>query len=125
MTVVYHELLADSYLLILAPSRTNEHEADLADSLNCAKRSGKAAVWVDCGMLHSLSDEAARLLWGAHHQLEEQHAQLVLVHVPDRVRKDLLKCELGPAPCMVPTLLDAARQTARTPKDYIDFALSH
>ncbi|MBF9221133.1 STAS domain-containing protein [Hymenobacter ruricola] len=112
MTVVYHELLPDSYLLILAPSRADEPEAALAHSLHCAQRSGKPAVWVDCGMLHSLSDEAAGLLWGAHHQLEEKHAQLVLVHVPERVKKDLLQRELGPAPCMVPTLLDAARQQA-------------
>ncbi|UOQ96845.1 hypothetical protein MUN81_16540 [Hymenobacter sp. 5317J-9] len=112
MTVVYHELLPESYLLILAPSRSDEPEAALAHSLHCAQRSGKPAVWVDCGMLHTLSDEAAQLLWGAHHQLEEKHAQLVLVHVPERVRKDLLKRELGPAPCMVPTLLDAARQLA-------------
>ncbi|MDO7846100.1 hypothetical protein Q5H92_07025 [Hymenobacter sp. M29] len=112
MNVVYHESLADSYLLILGPSRADEPEVSLAHGLHRAQRSGKAAVWVDCGMLHSLSDEAARLLWVAHHQLEEQHAQLVLVHVPERVRKDLLKRELGPAPCMVPTLLDAARHSA-------------
>ncbi|MBF9141156.1 STAS domain-containing protein [Hymenobacter properus] len=110
MTVVYHELLPESYLLILAPSHAEEPEAALAHSLHCAQRSGKAAVWVDCGMLHSLSDEAVRLLWVAHHQLEEKHAKLVLVHVPERVRRDLLKRELGPAPCIVPTLLDAARQ---------------
>jgi anti-anti-sigma regulatory factor len=117
MTVVYHELLPESYLLILAPGRTEEPEAALAHSLHCAQRSGKAAVWIDCGMLHSLSDEAARLLWGAHHQLEAKHAKLVLVHVPDRVRRDLLKRELGPAPCIVPTLLDAARQTTQGYED--------
>lgn len=111
MTVVYHELLPDSYLLILAPSRIEEPEAALAHSLRCAERSGKSSVWVDCGMLHSLSDEAARLLWGAHRHLQQKDAQLVLVHVPERVKKDLLKREQGPAPCMVPTLLDAARQT--------------
>jgi anti-anti-sigma regulatory factor len=110
MTVVYHELLPNSYLLILAPGRTDEPEVALAHWLKCAQRSGKPAVWVDCGMLSSLSDEAARLLWASHHQLEEQHMQLVLVHVPERVKAELLNQELGPAPCIVPTLLDAARQ---------------
>ena len=94
MTVVYHELLPESYLLILAPSRTDDSEAALAHSLHCAQRSGKAAVWIDCGMLHSLSDEAAQLLWGAHHQLEAKQAKLVLVHVPERVRRDLLKASM-------------------------------
>ncbi|WP_210521998.1 hypothetical protein [Hymenobacter terricola] len=111
MTVVYHELLPDSYLLILAPGRPGGPEAALAHWLKCAQRSGKSAVWVDCGMLSSLSDEAAHLLWASHMQLREQHAQLVLVHVPERVQRELLGQELGPAPCIVPTLLDAARQT--------------
>lgn len=111
MMVVYHELLPESYLLILAPGRTRGPEASLAHWLQCAQSSGKPAVWVDCGMLQSLSAEAAQLLWASHHQLEEQHAQLVLVHVPDRVKRELLEQELGPAPCIVPTLLDAAQQT--------------
>ncbi|MBO2012675.1 hypothetical protein [Hymenobacter negativus] len=111
MTVVYHELLPESYLLILAPGREGGPETGLAHWLKCAQRSGKPAVWVDCGMLKSLSSEAIRLLWNSHYQLQEKHAQLVLVHVPERVRKELLEQELGPAPCIVPTLLDAARQT--------------
>lgn len=111
MTVVYHELLPESYLLILAPGREGEPETGLAHWLKCAQRSGKSAVWVDCGMMSSLSSEAIRLLWNSHYQLQEKHAQLVLVHVPERVRKELLEQELGPAPCIVPTLLDAARQT--------------
>lgn len=111
MTVVYHELLPESYLLILAPGGGDEVEAGLAHWLKCAQRSGKQAVWVDCGMLTSLSSEAARLLWLSHYQLQAKHSQLVLVHVPDHVRRRLLEQELGPAPCMVPTLLDAARQS--------------
>lgn len=111
MTVVYHEQLPDSYLLILAPGRAGEPEEALAHWLNCARSSGKSAVWVDCGMLNSLSEEAAALLWDSHYRLQEKRAQLVLVHVPERVKKDLLERELGPAPCIVPTLLDAARQS--------------
>jgi hypothetical protein len=110
MHVIYHEMLPESYLLILAPSRQVKSEAVLARWLRRAQRSGKHSVWVDCGMLETLSVEAARLLWNSHFQLQEQHAQLVLVHVPERVKRELLEQELGPAPCMVPTLLDAARQ---------------
>lgn len=110
MHVVYHELLPESYLLILAPGRPGQPESMLARCLRRAQRSGKSSVWVDCGMLDSLSAEGARLLWNAHFQLQEQHAQLVLVHVPERVKRELLEQELGPAPCIVPTLLDAARQ---------------
>ena len=110
MTTIYHELLPESYLIILAPARDGESEAALEHQLKCAERSGKSAVWVDCGMLHSLSAEAARLLWGLHHYLQEQRAELVLVHVPEPVKTVLLNQEAGPAPCIVPTLLDAARQ---------------
>lgn len=110
MNVVYHELLPHSYLLILAPGPTHKSKADLGHWLECAQRSGKPAVWVDCSMLHSLSDEAARLLWAAHYQLQEQHVQLVLVHLADAVKRTLLSQELGPVPCIVPTLLDAAQQ---------------
>ena len=110
MHVIYHELLPESYLLILAPGRPDRQEVVLARWLRRAQRSGKSAVWVDCGMLDSLSAEAARLLWRTHFQLQEQYAQLVLVHVPERVKRELLEQELGPAPCIVPTLLDAARQ---------------
>jgi anti-anti-sigma regulatory factor len=112
MTVVYHELLPDSYLLILAPGHEGEGEVGLAYWLKRAQRSGKPAVWVDCGMLNSLSNEAVRLLWSSHHQLQEKHSQLVLVHVPERVKRELLDQELGPEPCIVPTLLDAARETS-------------
>ncbi|WP_046243430.1 hypothetical protein [Hymenobacter terrenus] len=111
MTVVYHELLPESYLLILAPGQAGEPEVALAHWLHCAQRSGKPAVWVDCGMLSSLSEEAARLLWASHYRLQQKHAQLVLVHVPDRLKRELLDHAQGPAPCIVPTLLDAAEQT--------------
>ena len=110
MTSVYHELLPESYLLILAPGQAGKTEAALANSLHCAQRSGRPAVWVDCSLLSTLSDEAAGLLWAAHYELQRRHSQLVLVHVPERVRQNLLDWALGPAPCIVPTLLDAAQQ---------------
>ena len=112
MNVVYHELLPESYLLILAPGNSDGSEESLAHWLNRAECSGRSAVWVDCGMLSSLSNEAVQLLWATHRQLLVQHAQLVLVHVSDRVQREILGLEaLGSAPCFVPTLLDAALQT--------------
>lgn len=114
MTTVFHELLPDSYLIILAPGPVNDSEAALAHQLRRAERSDKPEVWVDCSMLAELSDEAARLLWATHYQLQEQFARLVLVHVAEPVRKTLLAQHLGPTPRIVPTLLDAARQAPTT-----------
>lgn len=112
MTVVYPQLLPDSYLLILAPGRDGESrpENELAHWLNCAQLSGKAAVWVDCGMLQALSAEAAGLLWAAHRRLQATGVHLVLVHVAERVRKALLSCAAALETSIVPTLLDAARR---------------
>ncbi|WP_460501208.1 STAS domain-containing protein [Hymenobacter agri] len=109
MTTVFHELLPESYLLILAPGNDGPSEVALARQLRRAERSGKSEVWVDCSLLNELSDEAAQLLWDAHYQLQEQFARLVLVHVAEPVRQVLLAQHLGPMPRIVPTLLDAAR----------------
>lgn len=114
MTTVFHELLPDSYLIILAPGPDGPSEVAMAHQLRCAERSGKPEVWVDCSMLTELSDEAARLLWDAHYQLQEQFARLVLVHVAEPVKKVLLAQHLGPTPRIVPTLLDAARHAPST-----------
>lgn len=110
MKIVYREQLPESYLLVLGPGTAGEPEEALAHWLNCARTSGKPAVWVDCGMLSSLSDEAAALLLASHYQLQQVHSHLVLVHVPQRVAKELLERAPGAVPCIVPTLLDAAQQ---------------
>lgn len=114
MTTVFHEILPESYLLILASGPSPDFEVALARQLRRAVRSSKPEVWVDCSMLTRLSDEAARLLWSAHYQLQEQFARLVLVHVGEAVQKTLLAQHLGPMPRIVPTLLDAARQAPAT-----------
>ncbi|GAA4030926.1 hypothetical protein GCM10022409_13950 [Hymenobacter glaciei] len=114
MTTVFHELLPESYLIILAPGTDGPSEVALADQLHCAERSGKPEVWVDCGMLNELSGEAAHLLWDAHYHLQEHYGRLVLVHVAEPVKKALLAQHLGPTPRIVPTLLDAARQVPTT-----------
>ena len=110
MKIVYREQLPESYLLVVGPGPVGEPEEALAHWLNCARTSGKPAVWVDCGMLNTLSEEAATLLLASHYQLQQAHARLVLVHVPQRVINELLERAPGAAPCIVPTLLDAALQ---------------
>lgn len=114
MTTVFHELLPESYLIILAPGADDSSEAALAHHLRCAERSGRSEVWVDCSLLSELPAKDAHLLWDTHHHLQEQHAHLVLVHVADAVKKSLLAQHLGPTPRIVPTLLDAARQSPAT-----------
>lgn len=108
MLNVFHELLPESYLIILAPGSTGQSEAALAYRLRRAARSSKKEVWVDCSLVSTISEEAARLLWAAHHALQKQLARLVLVHLSDEAKQQLLARELGPVPRIVPTLLDAA-----------------
>ena len=105
---VCYELLPESYLIILAPGPAGQPEAALAYRLQQAERSGKKEVWVDCSLVPTISEEAARLLWAAHLALREQCARLVLVHLSDHAKQLLLAGELGPEPRIVPTLLDAA-----------------
>jgi hypothetical protein len=111
MTTVYHELLPQSYLLLLTPGSPKAPEYALDYSLRCASRSGKAAVWVDCELIEDLSDEAVRILWDYHYRLQEQHMELVMVHASEEVKHELLNWQMGPGLCFVPTLFDAAWQT--------------
>lgn len=111
MTTVYHELLPESYLLLLTPGFPVDPELCLDYSLRCAYRSGKNAVWVDCELVSNLSTEAARTLWDYHHMLQQQHKQLVVVHASDEIKQDLLNWQLAPSLCFAPTLIDAAWQS--------------
>ena len=114
MTTVFHELLPESYLIILAPGPDVPAEPALGQVLRSAERSGLPEVWVDCSLLREMSGEAARLIWDAHYALQERFARLVLVHVAEPVKKVLLAQRLGPLPRIVPTLLDAARRIPAT-----------
>jgi hypothetical protein len=113
MMIVHHELLPDSYLLILAANHADPSELELARHLNCAARSGKPAVWVDCRLLDSLSLTAARLLLACHYRLQRRKAQLILCRVSERLEQALQRASdhLMPSLCLVPTLDDAAEQT--------------
>jgi anti-anti-sigma factor len=113
MMIVHHELLPDSYLLILAADLADSSEQELARHLSYAARSDKPAVWVDCRLLDVLSTKAARLLVACHHRLQRRNAQLILCRVSERLEQVLQQVGAHPAPalCLVPTLDDAAEQT--------------
>jgi anti-anti-sigma regulatory factor len=97
--LVYHELLAEAYLLVLAadPAPGPTPEAELATQLRRAVRSDKRAVWVDCRLLPTLSRPAARLLWACHHRLRRRQARLVLCRVSAPLAEALAAAKSGPA----------------------------
>ena len=107
--IVHHELLADIYLLMLGPAWADSSELALAQHLNCAVRSDKAAVWVDCRLLPTLSPTAARLLWACHWRLQRRQAQLVLCRVSVSGVQVLQQVYAEPQPqlCVVASLDEA------------------
>ena len=111
MTIVYQETLPESYLLLLTPGPAAAPEDALEQGLRSACHSGKAAVWVDCELVHDLSTEAVRILWEYHYRLQERNMKLVVVHACDEVKEELLSSQPGRSLCFVPTLMDAAWQT--------------
>ena len=109
MCLVHHQILSESYLLVLTPgTRTDEPEDALAQGLRRASRSGKPAVWVDCGQLPRLSSEAAMLLWAYHHQLQRQNVPLVLACAAPEIQGQLESKTNRPGLRMVSTLAEAA-----------------
>lgn len=111
MTIVLQESLPESYLLLLTPGPAATPELALEHGLHSAYRSGKAAVWIDCELVHGLSAEAVRVLWDYNFRLQEQNMKLVVVHACDEVKQELLNSQVGPGLCFVPTLMDAAWQS--------------
>ena len=112
--IVYYELLPQAYLLVLAASPTPNPaaEAQLAEQLRQAARSGKPAVWVDCRLLPRLSRPAACLLWACHYRRRRRRrqARLVLCRVSAPLAQALEQA--GPATelCQVSTLHEAVAQ---------------
>jgi anti-anti-sigma regulatory factor len=109
MTVVYHELLPFSYLLILAPGTPDGPELALGQYLTRAARSGKRAVWVDCRLLTRLPAAAAGVLCAHNNYLREEGLDLVLFNVAEQVRQDLLSWRVQPGFCIVGSMDEAAR----------------
>jgi hypothetical protein len=109
MLNVYRDVLPDSYLLVLAPRLSEQPGNALARALHRASRSGKAAVWVDCSLLDELTPDEAELLLAYDYHLRRQQIRLVLCHVNETLSLELTLLAGGAtAPCIVPTVLDAA-----------------
>ncbi|GAB3835408.1 hypothetical protein [Hymenobacter jeollabukensis] len=78
---VYHEILPDRYVLLLADSASPaaSSAADtLARCLLQAGRSGKTSVWIDCSRLHHLPAAARDLLLRYQKLLGRRSVRLVL-----------------------------------------------
>ncbi|GAA3918773.1 STAS domain-containing protein [Hymenobacter algoricola] len=104
---VYHEILPDSYLLILAENDELPEEVPLAKLLRQAANSGKAYVWVDCSHIHRLSHQAIGLLRKYYLQLRRRHIPLVLCHLDESLQQLFRQLPAASQPPIVPTLLDA------------------
>ena len=113
MTTVYRELLPESYLLLLlpGPAHPTGAEPSLAWGLDCASRSGRAAVWVDCELVHDLSPAAVQLLAHYHGRLEEAQQQLLLVHCSEVLIERLQSAVGCPPFSFACTLHEAAWQS--------------
>lgn len=104
MTVAYHEVFPAGYLLVLAPGK--DSAAELAHHLDRACRSGKAALWVDCRLLDTISATAIWLLWACQHRLKRRQARLVFCNVPERLDRALRRIFTCADLCIVPGLDD-------------------
>ena len=113
MTTVYHEVLPCSYLLLLLPGPffDDDTEHALQQGLQCASRSGKAAVWVDCELVAGFSPVALRTLENYHRQLQAQCIKLVLVHASDELKQAFVDTGASSDLCFAIDLCDAAWQS--------------
>lgn len=113
MITAHCELLPESYLLLLMPGLPAAPGQGLDQGLRRACRSGRPAVWVDCGLLAALAPEAVRLLWACHHRLHAAGRKLVVAHAAAAVLQHLLAEQPGAGLRFAPTLCDAAWHTGR------------
>ncbi|WP_400190557.1 STAS domain-containing protein [Hymenobacter sp. B81] len=102
---VFHEILADRYLLFLADSQPSPAASDsLERCLLQAWRSRKPSVWVDCSRLHALAAAHYELLLRYHQRLRRRGQQLVLCQLSAPLQRafeqltDDLRPLLVPAP---------------------------
>lgn len=119
MLDVCREVLPEGYLLILSPGVSNDPEdpveLPLTRALHRACRSAKPSVWVDCSLLHGLSESAVDLLLAYAFMLHAQNRRLVLCHVPDDMRPCFLNLDEASRPMMVPSLIDAMHEINHHP----------
>ncbi|GAA4013487.1 hypothetical protein GCM10022408_28220 [Hymenobacter fastidiosus] len=104
---VYHEILPESYLLILTENAELREEVSLAKALRRAAHSGKASVWIDCSHIHQLPQQAMTLLLKYYQQLRHRHMPLVLCHLDESLQQLFRQLPATVRPPIVATLLDA------------------
>ncbi|GAA4012401.1 hypothetical protein GCM10022408_26400 [Hymenobacter fastidiosus] len=105
---VYREILPESYLLILVDEQaTTDSDRTLNLALGRAARSGKVSIWVDCSNVHQLPAHAAKLLVRYGRKLIKNGISLLLCHLSDTVRRELLTQDPDLNSLIMPTLLDA------------------
>lgn len=78
---VYHEILPDRYVLLLADGAGPDADSapdSLARCLRQACHSGKTSVWIDCSRLHSLPAAARDLLLYYRQRLSRRSVRMVL-----------------------------------------------
>ncbi len=105
MTVPYHGAFPTGYLLVLASG--DDSVTSLDHVLDCACRSDKPAVWVDCRLVDALPDTAGWLLWACAQRLHRAGRGLAFCRVSAPVEQ-ALRQRFAPADLrLVPTLADA------------------
>jgi anti-anti-sigma regulatory factor len=104
---VYHEILPESYLLILAENAEMPEEVALHKLLRQAARSGKRYVWIDCSHIRQLSQQALGLLVKHYQRMRQRHIPLVLCHLDESLQQLIRQLPLSAQPPIVATLLDA------------------
>jgi anti-anti-sigma regulatory factor len=108
---VYREILPESYLLILVDNLESDPAAEsvLHQALRRAGHSGKTSVWLDCTNVNYLPGQIAPLLARYARRLGRRGVSLILCHLSDAMRQQLLARTPDLSPRILPTLLDAQR----------------
>ncbi|MBC6992402.1 hypothetical protein [Hymenobacter sp. BT491] len=108
MFSVCHDVLPDSYLLVLVPDKRANHAEEIRRALHGASLSGKKCVWVDCSLVEMLPDEVCEVLLTYFDTFQELNITMVLCHANEAVRQYMQENGSGFSPPIVPSLLDAA-----------------
>ena len=110
MLLVIRESLPDRYLLILA-SQGHAPDLDVLDrTLHRAGRSGKPAVWLDCGLLapQDVTPETCLLLRAYHEAFARMGIRLALARATAALRQGLAAAGEDAVPPLVDWLVEPA-----------------
>ncbi|QHJ06111.1 STAS domain-containing protein [Hymenobacter busanensis] len=107
---VFHEILPDHYLVLLADDQPAASAADsLERCLLQASRSRKPRVLVDCSRLQALATSHRDVLLRYHERLRRRGVQLVLVQLSHAVQRAFENLTEDARPLMLP---DAPKSTS-------------